>query len=128
MKKVILAIAILVGISASGYAQTSTPKMKTDKEKMEMKAKMKMKMMDGVMMVDNKMMMCKDGKCTPLAETYKFSDGSKVSPKGLITKADGKTMKMKNGYEMQMSGKMAMIPHGEMGHVCGPDCPMYKKM
>ena len=126
MKKVILAIAILVGITASAYAQTSSPKMKTDKEKMEMKAKMKMK--DGVLMVDNKMMMCKDTKCTPLAETYKFKDGSKVSPKGLITKANGSTMKMKNGYEMDKSGKMMMIPHGEMGHVCGPKCPMYKKM
>ena len=126
MKKVILAIAILIGIAASASAQTTSPKMKSDKEKMEMKAKMKMK--DGVMMVDNKMMMCKEGKCTPLAETYKFTDGSKVSPKGLITKADGKTMKMKNGYEMEKSGKMAMIHHGEMGHVCGPDCPMYKKM
>ena len=126
MKKVILAIAILMGIAASASAQTSSTKMKSDKEKMEMKAKMKMK--DGVMMVDNKMMMCKEGKCTPLAETYKFTDGSKVSPKGLITKADGKTMKMKNGYEMEKSGKMAMIHHGEMGHVCGPDCPMYKKM
>jgi len=126
MKKVILAIAILIGIAASASAQTSSTKMKSDKEKMEMKAKMKMK--DGVMMVDNKMMMCKEGKCTPLAETYKFTDGSKVSPKGLITKADGKTMKMKNGYEMEKSGKMAMIHHGEMGHVCGPDCPMYKKM
>ena len=126
MKKVILAIAILIGIAASASAQTSSTKMKSDKEKMEMKAKMEMK--DGVMMVDNKMMMCKEGKCTPLAETYKFTDGSKVSPKGLITKADGKTMKMKNGYEMDKSGKLAMIHHGEKGHVCGPDCPMNKKM
>jgi hypothetical protein len=128
MKRVILAIAILVGITASAYAQTSSEKMKTDKEKMEMKAKMKMKMKDGVMMVDNKMMMCKDNKCTTLAETYKFTDGSKVSPKGLITKANGTSMKMMNGYEMDKNGKMMMIAHGEMGHVCGPKCPMYKKM
>ena len=126
MKKVILAFAILVGIAATAYAQTSSEKMKTDKEKMEMKAKMKMK--DGVMMVDNKMMLCKDNKCTPLAETYKFTNGSKVSPKGLITKANGSSMKMMNGYEMDKSGKSMMIPHGEMGHVCGPKCPMYKKM
>ena len=84
--------------------------------------------MDGVMMVNNKMMLCKDGKCTPLVEPYKFTDGSKVSIKGVITKPDGKTMKMKNGYEMDKSGKLAMIKHGEMGHVCGPDCPKSKKM
>jgi sulfur relay (sulfurtransferase) complex TusBCD TusD component (DsrE family) len=22
----------------------------------------------------------------------------------------------------------AMIPHGQTGHACGQDCPMYKKM
>ena len=126
MKKVILAIAILMGIAASASAQTSSTKMKSDKEKMEMKAKMKMK--DGVMMVDNKMMMCKEGKCTPLAETYKFTDGSKVSPKGIITRADGKTVKMMNGYEADKSGKIAMIAHGEKGHICGPKCPENKKM
>ena len=124
MKKVIFAIAILMGLSAAVIAQTSTKKVKTTKEKPEMKMKMK----DGVMMVDNKMMLCKDGKCTPLAETYKFTDGSKVSPKGIITKANGKTMKMMNGYEADKSGKAAMIAHGEMGHVCGPKCPMNKKM
>ena len=126
MKKVILAFAILLGLSASAIAQTTSKKMMSDKQKMEMKEKMKMK--DGVMMVDNKMMLCKDTKCTPLTETYKFSNGSKVTKDGLVTKADGKTMKMKNGYEMDKSGKMAMISHGEMGHVCGPECPMYKKM
>ena len=124
MKKVIFAIAILMGLSASAIAQTSPAKMKSDKEKTEMKMKMK----DGVMMVDNKMMLCKEGKCTALKEDYKFADGSKVSPKGVVTKADGKTMKMMNGYEADKSGKVAMIAHGEMGHVCGPKCPMNKKM
>ena len=124
MKKVIFAIAILMGLSAAVIAQTSTKKVKTTKEKTEMKMKMK----DGVMMVDNKMMLCKDGKCTPLAETYKFTDGSKVSPKGIITRADGKTVKMMNGYEADKSGNIAMIAHGEKGHICGPKCPENKKM
>ena len=126
MKKVIFAIAILMGLSAAVIAQTSSSskKVKTTKEKTEMKMKMK----EGVMMVDNKMMLCKDGKCTPLAETYKFTDGSKVSPKGIITRADGKTVKMMNGYEADKSGKIAMIAHGEKGHICGPKCPENKKM
>ncbi|MDD4968003.1 MAG: hypothetical protein PHT07_01090 [Paludibacter sp.] len=126
MKKVIFAIAILVGLTASVFAQTPSTKMKSDKEKTEMKMKMKMK--DGVMMVNNKMMVCKDGKCMPMKETYTCTDGSKITPKGEMTMADGKTMKLKNGHEVDKSGKMAMIHHGEMGHVCGPDCPMYKKM
>jgi len=126
MKKVIFAIAILMGLSAAVIAQTSSSskKVKTTKEKTEMKMKMK----EGVMMVDNKMMLCKEGKCTPLAETYKFTDGSKVSPKGIITRADGKTVKMMNGYEADKSGKIAMIAHGEKGHICGPKCPENKKM
>jgi len=126
MKKVIFAIAILVGLSASVIAQTPASKVKSDKEKTEMKMKIKMK--DGVMMVDNKMMVCKEGKCLPMKETYTCTNGSKISPKGVMTMSDGKTMKLKNGHQVDKSGKMAMIHHGEKGHVCGPDCPMYKKM
>ena len=37
MKKVIFAIAILMGLSAAAIAQTSSTKMKSDKEKTEMK-------------------------------------------------------------------------------------------
>ena len=121
MKNVILTIAILIGISLSVNAQTSS-KMKNDKQKMEMKMK------DGVMMMNDKMMMCKDNKCTPMTETYTCTDGSKISMNGTVTKANGMTKKMKNGYEMEKSGKMAMIPHGDKGHICGKDCPMYKKM
>ena len=124
MKKVIFAIAILVGLSASVIAQTTMTKTKTEKQKTEVKMKMK----DGVMMMDNKMMVCKEGKCMPMKGTYTCTNGCKVSPKGVMTMADGKTMKLKNGHEVDKSGKMAMIHHGEMGHVCGPDCPKYKKM
>jgi|ERR1035437_2529421 hypothetical protein len=122
MKKVIFVIAILIGLAGTTAAQNPSDKMKSEKMKKEMKMK------DGVMMMDNKVMICKDNKCTPLTKMYTFSDGSKISMNGTVTKTDGKTMKLKNGYEMDMSGKMAMIPHGEKGHACGPDCPMYKKM
>jgi hypothetical protein len=37
-------------------------------------------------------------------------------------------MKLMNGYEIDNNGKVAMISHGQKGHVCGHDCPMYKKM
>ncbi|MGI8581766.1 MAG: DUF6799 domain-containing protein [Chitinophagaceae bacterium] len=93
-----------------------------------------MKMKDGVMMMDNKTMLCNHSKCTPLTTTYTCKDGCKVSPDG-VTKPDGSTMKLMNGYEIDKNGKVAMIPHkvamiphNQKGHVCGPDCPMYKKM
>lgn len=111
MKKVLLALAIVIGISATSNAQTSS----------------KMKMKDGVMMMDNKTMLCDKSKCTPLTKTYTCKDGCKVSTDGTITKPDGTTMKLENGYFIDHSGKVAMIPHGQEGHVCGPDCPMMKE-
>jgi hypothetical protein len=122
MKKVILAIAILIGISTIVNAQSSSKTGKKNSSKMEMKIK------DGVIVSDNKVMLCKDNKCTPLTETYKCTDGCKVSADGTITKPDGSSMKLMNGYEIGKDGKVAMIPHGQTGHVCNQDCPMYKKM
>ena len=112
MRKVILALAIIIGISTASKAQTSS----------------KMKMKDGVMMVDNKTMLCNHSKCTPLTKTYTCKDGCKVSPEGTVTKPDGSTMKLMNGYAIDKNGKVAMIPHNQKGHVCGPDCPMHMKM
>ena len=88
----------------------------------------KMKMKDGVMMVDNKAMLCSKSKCTPLTKTYSCSDGCKVSADGTITKPDGSTMKLMNGSMIGKNGKVTMIPHGEKGHVCSESCPMHSKM
>ena len=120
MKKVILAIAIMIGISGASIAQTTSKSSDNSMQKMKMK--------DGVMMVDNKAMLCSKGKCTPLTKTYTCSDGSKVSTDGTITKPDGSTMQLKNGYEIGKDGKVAMIPHGQKGHVCDESCQMHSKM
>ena len=116
MKKVLLALVIMIGFAAVASAQTSSHKGKKEK------------MPDGVMMVDNKVMLCSNNKCTPLTETYTCSDGCKVSTDGTVTKPDGTTMKMMNGYEMDKSGKLSMIPHGKEGHVCGESCKTNGKM
>ncbi len=112
MRKIILAVAIIIGISTASNAQTSA----------------KMKMKDAVMMMDNKTMMCNHSKCTPLAKTYTCKDGCKVSPDGIVTKPDGSTMKLMNGYKIDKTGKVAMISHGMKGYVCGPYCQMPKKI
>ncbi|WP_121354310.1 DUF6799 domain-containing protein [Flavisolibacter nicotianae] len=111
MRKLLLLLTIVFGLSAASFAQKST----------------KMKMKDGVMMVDNKTMLCKAGKCSPLTTVYTCSDKCKVSPDGTVTKPDGSTMKLENGYEISKTGKVTMIPHGQSGHVCGPNCPMMKE-
>ena len=118
MKKVIVAIAILVGISGVVNAQTMG---KSSHSSM-------MKMKDGVMMMDNKAMLCSKSKCKPLTGTYKCSDGCKVSADGTVTKPDGSTMKLMNGYEIGKNGKVVMIGHGQKGHVCDANCPMHSKM
>ena len=119
MKKVILAFVIIIGISTTSNAQSST--------KMQMKEK-KMAMKEGVMMMDNQAMLCSHGKCTQLAKTYTCKDGCTVSTDGTVTKPDGSTMKLKNGYQIDKNGKVSMIKHGQKGHVCGPDCTIHDKM
>lgn len=77
--------------------------------------------------MDNKTMLCEHSKCTPLTKITPAKMDVKF-PDGTVTKPDGSTMKLMNGYEIDKNGKVAMISHGQKGHVCGPDCPMYKKM
>lgn len=112
MKKVFFALAIIFGISATANAQKPA----------------KMKLKDGVMMVDNKPMLCKKGKCATLTQTYTCTDGCKISTDGTVTKPDGTSIKLMNGYAIDKDGKVAMIPHGQTGHVCNKDCPMAKQM
>ena len=120
MKKVILAIAVMFSISVAANAQTTSNDTKSCSSKTGMK--------DGVMMIDNKGMLCSKDKCGPLTETYTCSDGCKVSTDGTITKPDGSTMKLMNGNMIGKDGKVTMIPHSEKGHVCGDSCPMHNKM
>lgn len=122
MKNLIIAIAIVFGITATVNAQTASKKVKSEKQKVEMKVT------ESVKMADNKVLLCKDNKCTPLTETYTCTDGCKISTDGTVTKPNGMTLKLMNGYEMDKTGKMAMIPHGQAGHVCGPECTMPNKM
>ena len=136
MKKILLTVIATIFV-AGVYAQSSTSKMDDNKmdnskmsdSKMENK-KMdgKMEMKDGVMIMDNKAMMCSKNKCTPLTKTYTTTDGCKVATDGTVTKPDGSTMKLMTGSMIGKDGKVSMIPHGEKGHVCSESCPMHSKM
>ncbi|CAN5411462.1 hypothetical protein BH11BAC2_BH11BAC2_03730 [soil metagenome] len=142
MKKLLLtAFAIL--FLANVFAQSSGSKMsgstsepaKMNDSKMDNKmqdGKMMdgktMKMGDGVMMVNNKTMVCSNNTCTPLTKIYTTSSGAKVSTNGTVTKADGSTMKLMNGSMIGKDGKISMIPHDVTGHLCNESCPMHSKM
>ncbi len=121
MKKILLALTLWMTISVVTHAQSPNHDSK-DMHKMEKKMKLK----DGVMMVDNMPMLCSKKACSPLKNTYKCSDGCTVSADGTITKPDGTSMKLMNGYQIDHSGTVAMIMHGEKGHVCDENCPMMK--
>ena len=112
MRKVILALVIIIVISTASNAQTYS----------------KMKMQNGVMMVDNKTVLCNHIKSVSLTKTYTCKDRCRISPEGTVTKPDGSTRKLMNGYTIDKNGKVAMIPHNQKGHVCGPDCAMHMKM
>ena len=118
MKKVILAVVIIMGISVTSFSQSG---------KMKMKEK-QMAMKECVMMTDNKAMLCSHNKCTPLAKTYTCKDGCTVSADGKVTRPNGTSMILQNGYQIDKMGKVSMIQHGQNGHICGTDCPMYNKM
>ena len=76
--------------------------------------------MAGVMMVNGKMMMMKDGKATgPMDHEMTMTDGSMVMPDGTMKMKDGKEMRLKEGQMMTTDGKMM-----EGGMVIDVDKPM----
>jgi hypothetical protein len=114
--KFILVLAIMIGITAASNAQTTRTGAKKDS------LQTAVKMNEGVIMSGNKAMFCNGDKCLPLTETYTCTDGCKVSTDGTVTKPDGSTMKLMNGYEIGKDGKVTLIKHGQPGHVCDDTC------
>ena len=63
--------------------------------------------MDGVMMMNGKMMMMKDGKpAGQMTKEMTMSNGTKVMADGSMMMKDGGKMMMKDGQMMMMDGKM----------------------
>ncbi len=63
-------------------------------------------MKDHVMMEGGKMMEMKDGKTMLMEKNMTMKNGTKVMTTGECTMKDGKTMMMKDGECMEMTGKM----------------------
>ena len=95
--------------STSTHSTQSTTKQthKMGHEKMGGMHKMgSMKMKDCVMMKDGKMMVMKGGEKMAMDSETSFTNGSKVSTDGMLTKQDGTTKQLKNGDCVYMDGKM----------------------
>ena len=118
MKNVILTIVLVFAAGTASQARSFSNQEK--KEQFKNKT--------GVMMMNDKAMLCKNKKCKILTATFSCSDGSKVSTDGTITRPDGSTEKLKNGYQIDKTGKVMMIPHGQKGHECNDTCPMHQHM
>ena len=75
----------------------------------------KMKMKDCVMMKGGKMMVMKGGENMAMDNEMTFTNGSKISTEGIITKQDGTTKQLKNGDCVYMDGKMvSKMKHNRM--------------
>ncbi len=59
---------------------------------------------DYVMMKDNKMVVVKDGKTTPMEKEMTLADGTRVMVDGKVMMADGSTKILKEGESIPLSG------------------------
>jgi hypothetical protein len=64
---------------------------------------------DGVMLVDGKVMMIKDGKMAKLESDVYLNNGTKVTPDGTCVNKAGTTMMMKEGEHLDMEGNMVVM-------------------
>ncbi len=116
MKNLILVFtAILFSINI--FATTdSTKVVKTHKKMVTHKrvttksySTHKAKHPDGVMLVDGKTMMIKDGKMAKLESDVYLTNGTKVTPEGMCIDKTGTTMMLKEGDHLDMEGNMVVM-------------------
>ena len=81
---------IFLVLSLSINAQTKKPTTNTD----------------CCMMKEGKMMVMKNGKTMPMKKTMLMKNGTKCMVNGECIMRDGSKMQLKEGYCMEMSGKM----------------------
>jgi hypothetical protein len=114
MKKLILAFtAILFSLNVFATSD-STKVMKTHKTVVTHKRtttsySSRKAHPDGVMLVDGKVMMIKDGKMTKLESDTYLNNGTKVTPEGMCTDKTGTSMMMKEGEHLDMEGNMVVM-------------------
>jgi hypothetical protein len=104
MKKMIAIIAVT--LSCSAMAQT-----KMADTSMHMMSPKSMKNLDhSVTMMDGKMMTMMQGKSMPMTKTMTMTNGTMVMTDGTVKMKGGKTMMLKEGQCVMMSGKMMKMP------------------
>jgi hypothetical protein len=116
MKKMILISAAIL-LSFASFAQTHSTDnmMKNNKMGNGMNHQAMYKSHgDRVMMLNGKMMMEHSGKMTLMHRNMTMSNGTRVMTNGTCIKKDGLKMMMKDGQQMDMSGKMMAMKDPNM--------------
>lgn len=117
MKKLIL-VVVAVAITVGAYAQVNNNQNQnlqnnpqdvknTQKQNLQNNSVGKSQA-DGVMMLNGKMMVVKNGKVTNLDRDMTMSNGTRIMSDGTCIKKDGTKVMMKEGQHLDMSGNMTL--------------------
>lgn len=98
----------LIVLAAFAFSVNASAQDKMDKKEHRMGM-----MKDHLMMDGGKMMMMKDGKSMAMDKDMTMKNGTLVKMDGNVTMKDGKTMMMKDGDMIYMSGKMGKMKMGK---------------
>ncbi|GGF02015.1 DUF6799 domain-containing protein [Hymenobacter cavernae] len=98
-------ILLLTLGSVAAQAQTKVPARKPASPKPRMVSN-GATMKDGVMMKDGKVLLTQQGLTNPLTQDLTLTNGTKVSPVGAVTLANGTTTTLKEGDMMSLSGRI----------------------
>ncbi len=121
MKNLILVFTAML-FSLNVFAQSDSTKIKKTHKRVVTHKRVttktypthKAKHPDGVMLVDGKTMMIKEGKMTKLESDIYLNNGTKVTPEGMCVDKTGTTMMLKEGDHLDMEGNMIMMRKKKM--------------
>ncbi|HEX8427922.1 DUF6799 domain-containing protein [Hymenobacter sp.] len=99
-------LALLLGLgSLAAQAQTKLPPRKPVQPKGKVVSK-GISVKDGVMMKEGKVLMTQSGITSPVTQEASLVNGTKISPDGTVTMANGTTATLKEGDYMSLSGRL----------------------
>lgn len=100
------ALALLLGLgSIAAQAQTKIPPRKPVQPKAKV-VSTGISIKDGVTMKDGKLLMTQSGITNPVTQEAALVNGTKISPDGTVTMADGTTATLKEGDYLSLSGRL----------------------
>ena len=100
----LLTLLLLAGTGGAAHAQTAAPKTTRAAQPGRESARGYCLMKDGAVLL------VKNGKMAPMTATLIMTDGSLCMPDGTCQRPNGRTVMLKEGQSMLMSGQLSMHP------------------